>query len=154
MLRRAREVEAAAIHALLWSAKDVIPLVEAFHTEPYRKWVEERCKEKLVWVVVKQATIIGAMVMQGNEVFYLVVSPQHRRKGVARTLVEKAKAVCKERGVTARVAPTNIPATRLLTADGFRCDGTVPGQPGSIMESWIGYSFWPCLAGWQSSSAS
>jgi hypothetical protein len=40
MLRRAREVEAAAIHALLWSAKEIIPLVEAFHTEPYRKWVE------------------------------------------------------------------------------------------------------------------
>jgi hypothetical protein len=32
--------------------------------------VEERCKEKLVWVVVKRATIIGAMVMQGNELFF------------------------------------------------------------------------------------
>jgi N-acetylglutamate synthase-like GNAT family acetyltransferase len=108
MLRRAQEVEAAAIHALLWSAKDVIPLVEAFHTEPYRKWVEERCKEKLVWVVVKHATIIGAMVMQGNELFYLVVSPEHRRKSVARMLVKKAKALCKEHGVSAKAAPTNI----------------------------------------------
>ena len=102
MLRRAREVEATAIHALLWAAKDAIPLVEAFHTERYRKWVEDRCNEKLVWVVVKQATTIGAMVMQGNEVFHLVVSPEHQRNGVARTLVEKAKAVCKEHGVTAR----------------------------------------------------
>ena len=143
MLRRAREVEAAAIHALLWSAKDVIPLVEAFHTEPYRKWVEERCKEKLVWVVVRQATIIGAMVMQGNELFYLVVSPEHRRKGVARMLVKKAKALCKEHGVSAKAAPTNISVTRLLTAEGFRCDGIIPGLPGSIMESWIGYSWNP-----------
>jgi hypothetical protein len=55
MLRRAREVDAVAIHALLWAAKDAIPLVEAFSTEPYRKWVEERCKEQVVWVVVKKA---------------------------------------------------------------------------------------------------
>jgi N-acetylglutamate synthase-like GNAT family acetyltransferase len=143
MLRRARKVEVAAIHALLWAAKDTIPLVEAFHTEPYRKWVEDRCTEKLVWVVVKRATIIGAMVMQGNEVFYLVVSPEHRRKGIAKILVEKAKAVCKEHGVTARVAPTNISATNLLTAEGFRCDGVIPGQPGSIMERWVGYSWNP-----------
>ncbi len=141
MLRRAREVEAAAIHGLLWAAKDAIPLVEAFHTERYRKWVEDRCNEKLVWVVVKQATIIGAMVMQGNEVFYLVVSPEHQRNGVARALVEKAKAVCKEHGVTARIAPTNIPVAKLLTAEGFRPDGIIPGQPGSIMENWIGYSW-------------
>jgi GNAT superfamily N-acetyltransferase len=142
MLRGAREVEAAAIHALLWAEKDTIPLVEAFYTEPYRKWVEERCKERVVWVVVKKATIIGAMVMQGNEVRYLVVSPEHRRTGVARVL-KKAKAVCKEHGVRAEVAPANISAKRLLTAEGFRCDGIIPGIPGSIVGSWIGYSWNP-----------
>jgi GNAT superfamily N-acetyltransferase len=132
MLRRAREVEATVIHALLWSAKDDIPLVEAFQTDPYRKWVSDHCKRKAVWVVAEKTTIFGTMVMQGNEIFYLVVASEHRRKGAARMLVRKAKALCKEHGVRAKVAPGNIPIATLLTAEGFRYDGMMPGVPGSV----------------------
>lgn len=118
-------------------------MAETFRTECYREWLEDRCKERVVWVVVKKATIIGAMVMRGNEIFYLVVSPEHRRTGVARMLVKKAKAVCKEHGVRARVVPGNIPVAKLLADEGFRCDGIIPGIPGSIVGSWIGYSWNP-----------
>ena len=142
MLRRAREVEAGVVHALLWSAKDDIPLVEAFQTDPYyREWVADRCKQKVVWVVTEKRKIIGTMVMRGTEIFYLAVSAEHRRKGVARMLVRKAKALCRERGVTAKAVPGNIPVARLLVAEGFRCDGVMPGLPGSITQSWIGYSY-------------
>jgi GNAT superfamily N-acetyltransferase len=143
MLRRAREAEAAVIHALLWSAKDAIPLTEAFQTDPYRQWVADRCKEKVVWVVADKSKILGTMVMQGNEIFYLAVSADHRRKGAARILVKKAKALCKAHGVRAKAAPGNIPIAKLLTTEGFRCDGIIPGVPGSITASWIGYSWNP-----------
>jgi ribosomal protein S18 acetylase RimI-like enzyme len=141
MLRRAREVEATVIHSLLWSVKNDIPLTEAFQAEPYRQWVSDQCTKKIVWVVTEKRKIIGAMVMQGNKIFYLVVSTEHRRRGAARMLVRKAKALCKEHGVTAEVAPGNIPVARLLAAEGFRCDGTLPGVPGSITANWIGYSW-------------
>jgi GNAT superfamily N-acetyltransferase len=90
----------------------------------------------------EESMIIGAMVMQGNEVRYLVVSPGHRRKGVARMLVKKAKAVCKEYGVRAKVSPKNTSVIRLLTAEDFHRDGTLE-VPGSIIESWICYSWTP-----------
>lgn len=68
MLRRAREVEAAGMHALLWSAKYDIPLVEAFQTDPYRQWVADHCKRKLVWVVAERTKILGTMVSK----FYIL----------------------------------------------------------------------------------
>jgi GNAT superfamily N-acetyltransferase len=81
------------------------------------------------------------MIMQENEIFYLVVSTEHRRKGTGRMLVKKAKSLYKEQGVKARVASGNMPVVRLLAAEGFRCDGAIPGMPGSVTESWIGYSW-------------
>jgi GNAT superfamily N-acetyltransferase len=143
MLRRAREGEAAVIHALLWSAKDAIPLDEVFQRDPYRQWVADRCKEKVVWIVAEKRKIVGAMVMQGNEIFYLVVAADYRRKGAGRILVKKAKALCKTHGVTAKAAPGNIAIAKLLTTEDFRCDGIIPGVPGSITESWMGYSWNP-----------
>jgi GNAT superfamily N-acetyltransferase len=143
MIRRAREIEASDVHALLWSAKDDIPLVEAFQTDRYREWIADHCKNKLVWIVAHKSEIIGAMVMQANEIFYLVVSTGHRRKGAGRMFVKKAKTLYKKRGVKAKVAAGNIPVARLLAAEGFRCDGVIPGTPGSITESWIGYSWNP-----------
>ena len=141
MLRCAREIEAPAVHTLLWSAKRDIPLVEAFQADRYLHWVADRCKNKVVWIVTQKSKIIGVMVMQENEIFYLVVSTGHRRKGTGRMLVRKAKALYKERGVKARVAPGNVPVVSLLAAEGFRCDGAIRGTPGSITESWIGYSW-------------
>jgi GNAT superfamily N-acetyltransferase len=133
MLRRARTADAAAIHALLWSAKDDIPLTDNFHTDPYRKWVEDRCAEEVVWVVLQKATVTGTMVMQGNEIFYLVVSSAHRRKGVARILLSKAKALYKNHGLRARIVPTNIPVAKLFAAEGFRCDG--------LDDKWLRYTW-------------
>jgi N-acetylglutamate synthase-like GNAT family acetyltransferase len=141
MLRRAREIEAPDVHVLLWSAKHDIPLVEAFHTDRYLHWVADRCKNKVVWVVTLKSKITGVMIMQENEIFYLVVSTENRRKGTGRMLVKKAKTLYKEQGVKARVSPANIPVVKLLAAEGFRCDGVIPGMPGSISESWIGYSW-------------
>jgi N-acetylglutamate synthase-like GNAT family acetyltransferase len=40
MLRLARKADAPAIHALLWEAKDEIPLTEKFNENAYRNWVE------------------------------------------------------------------------------------------------------------------
>ena len=43
-LRLARKADAPAIHALLWEAKDEIPLTEKFKEDWYLKWVENHCK--------------------------------------------------------------------------------------------------------------
>jgi ribosomal protein S18 acetylase RimI-like enzyme len=98
---------------------------------------------KVVWVVTTQSKIVGVMVMEGKEIFYLVISIEHRRKGIGRRLIKKAKALCGEGGVKAKVAPENTPVARLLAAEGFRFDWIIPGIPGSITESWIGYSWSP-----------
>ena len=124
VLRYARKCDAKAIHALLWAAKETIPLKPNFCDDDHFKLVEKWCCSCDVWCVVQKTVIIGAMVMQENKIFYLVVSPDHQRKGFARKLVKKAKDICKERGVTADVAPNNEAIKELLKAEGFQDNGS------------------------------
>jgi GNAT superfamily N-acetyltransferase len=92
-LRLARKADAPAIHALLWAAKDDIPLTEKFKDDWYLRWVEDHCKRRAVWIVRNNDEIAGAMVMEENQIFYLVVSKKHRRKGIGTALIARAKKV-------------------------------------------------------------
>jgi ribosomal protein S18 acetylase RimI-like enzyme len=118
-------------------------LAETFQSERHRDWVANQCKKETRVGCGRAAEDYGALMMQRNEIFHLVVSVEHRRKGVARTLIRKAKTLSKQEGVRAKVVSKNISIARLLVAEGFQCDGVVPGVPGSITPSWIGYSYNP-----------
>jgi ribosomal protein S18 acetylase RimI-like enzyme len=69
-------------------------------------------------VVQEHGTIIGAMLLDGNEMLYLVVSASHRRKGIGRILLGEAKS----EGRWARVTPANAAMIKLLESEGFRYD--------------------------------
>jgi GNAT superfamily N-acetyltransferase len=116
--RKARKADGPAVFALVWAARDDIPLDPDFYNDVNKKWISEFCKKGDVWVVEEAGTVIGAMVLSGNEVFYLVVSANHRRLGVGRTLLRKAK--CKGRWV--RVKPTNLAMIQLLEGEKFQRD--------------------------------
>lgn len=136
MLRRGQEADADSIHALLWSAKDDIPLVEKFQTEPYRNWVAIRCKKQEVWVIMKGSVLVATMILQENLLSYLAVSSKYRRKGAARALVRKAKTLCQEVGcLRAQVAPGNCAVARLMETEDFQCTGEEQG----LTQKWIGY---------------
>jgi ribosomal protein S18 acetylase RimI-like enzyme len=111
----ARKADGPAVFELLWTAKDEIPLEPIFDSDENKKWVSKLCGEGHVWVVKKGHTIIGAMLLLDNEVFYLVVSASHRRQGIGRTLLCEAK--CQGRWV--RVKPANTAMIKLLESEGF-----------------------------------
>jgi GNAT superfamily N-acetyltransferase len=132
-LRLARKADAAAIHALLSAAKDEIPLT-------YVKWVEDRCKRRAVWVIQENDEIAGAIIMRASEIYYLVVYGRHRRKGIGRALIAKAKEFCTDKRwdtLTARVRRTNAPILQLLFAEGFRLDPILQAAPDWDVYTWI-----------------
>jgi hypothetical protein len=116
--RLARKTDGPAVFALIWEAKDEIPLDPDFYNDINKKWISDFCKKGDVWVVEEDDSVIGAMVLSSNEVLYLVVCKSHRRQGVGRTLLGEAK--CDGRWV--RVKPTNVGMIQLLECEGFRHD--------------------------------
>jgi hypothetical protein len=62
-VRLVRKAVATAVHALLWAAKDEIPLTRGF---PDCAWVEAYCKRRAVWVVQNNDEIAGAMILPGK----------------------------------------------------------------------------------------
>lgn len=55
--------------------------------------------------------------------------------------IKKGKAIYKQCGLRAKIAPGNAPVAELLANEGFQCNGVIPGVPGSITKTWIGYSW-------------
>jgi hypothetical protein len=53
-----------AVRALLWTAKDEIPLSPNFIDDSYRAWVREECRRRNVWIVEREGTLAGTMIMQ------------------------------------------------------------------------------------------
>ena len=118
MLRRAQETDGAAVFELLWAAKDEIPLRPEFYNDDNKEWISEECGKRHVWVIEERGSIIGAMLLQGDEIFYLVVSANHRHKGLARILLRKVI----RKGRWAKVQPANTAAVGLLKSEGFQYD--------------------------------
>lgn len=69
-----------------------------------------------------RAFILIRTVLDEAEVITLAVTPAHRRRGLARALLEAAAACCVRRGAAIlhlEVAVANLPATALYLAMGF-----------------------------------
>jgi ribosomal protein S18 acetylase RimI-like enzyme len=138
MIRRAIVKDAAAVHALLWSARNEIPLTDQFNNEEYRTWVRDECKRQNVWIMEKSGQVAGVMVMKVDEIFYLVTDPVRRRSRVGECLILHAMA-CVQRKygspVFAKVRPDNFPIVELLTKLQFVLDPDRVTQAG-----WTCYS--------------
>jgi len=125
LLRQARKADARAIHALLWACRADIPLTDKFINDEYREWVERYCRRRAVWVVEHDGEIAGAMVMQAHEIFYLVVSHNHRRMGVAHDLIAQAKRYALNKRwntLKAKANPGNARVQNLLRKEDFHKD--------------------------------
>jgi GNAT superfamily N-acetyltransferase len=125
LLRQARKADASAIHALLWACRADIPLTDKFINDWYREWLEQYCKRRSVWVVANDGEIAGAMVMMAHEIFYLVVALNHRRAGVAQSLIAQAKRYALNKRwntLKAKANPTNAAVQNLLIKEEFHHD--------------------------------
>jgi GNAT superfamily N-acetyltransferase len=116
-----------------------IPLVEAFDSDPYRKWVQEQCGKDLVWVIVEDHEVVAAAVVEGSELSYLVVAAHRRRGGVGRQLIRKAKALASDNRLTVKAASENRAIRKLLKSEDFQQEGT---SQGALVE-WVHYVWSP-----------
>ena len=111
--------EAAAVHAVLWAARDDIPITATgFNSERYLEWVRNECRQKLFWVIEIDRTIAGVMLLHDNDIFYLVTAKPYRRRGVATALLSFAKN--RHRFLTAKTKPDNNRMIYLLQREGFQ----------------------------------
>ena len=136
VIRRAKVKDAKAVHAVLWAAHEEIPLSPDFVDDAYKKWVRDECRDRRIWIFECDGETAGVTVMSVCEIFYLVTSPGHRKRGIARALVEDAKArVWKKYRATAlgRVRLENLPVVRLLEKLDFVVDHDMITRPGWVV---------------------
>jgi ribosomal protein S18 acetylase RimI-like enzyme len=113
--RRALQADGPAVFELLWSARNEIPLRESFYSEANRAWITKKCRRRRVWVADSDGLIVGMLYVHFEELFYLVVDENYRKRGIARRLL----ATCVKPNRWARVAPGNAPVIALLKSEGF-----------------------------------
>ena len=90
--------DAPAIQTLLSDCGPEIGMTTDFKGPDYLDQVKYWCRQRRIWVDDRAGKVAGAMVMAGNEIFYLAVSAQHRKEGVGRGLIKRAKLICRRNG--------------------------------------------------------
>jgi ribosomal protein S18 acetylase RimI-like enzyme len=137
MIRRALVADAAAVHGLLWSAKDDIPLKETFRSDAYIRWMRDECRKKNVWVDDHDGQIAGMAMLDTDEIRYLAVAIPFRKLGIGARLVGHAQSVIKRKyrsEAYARANPRNLRIVRLLERLGFEVDDNRP-----VVGGWVWY---------------
>lgn len=117
--------DAPEIHALLLSCRESIPFVPEFAEPRYVEWVRGECTAKRFIVVRQGFAITGAMCLDVNNVLYIAVGAEYRRRGIARMLLSFAKDRCRRRRwetLTGKVHDSNAPSRAMLESEGFEPD--------------------------------
>jgi ribosomal protein S18 acetylase RimI-like enzyme len=115
VLRKALQTDGPEVFELIWSARNEIPLKDKFYSNDNKAWITQECKRKRVWIAEAQGAICGALCIQHDQLFYLVVAEEKRRQGIARLLLSKGK----KKGRYCRVSPSNRAVISLLESEGF-----------------------------------
>jgi GNAT superfamily N-acetyltransferase len=118
-LRAATDIDYKAIHKLLLESRQQIGLTMAFGQPEYLSWVADECNKGNVWVMFERDTgPIAAMMLDGDELSYLVVAAHHRGHGICAQLIEHAKT--QKSTLTAEALTTNELMRRRFHALGFK----------------------------------
>lgn len=132
--RLAGVADAEAVHQLLWSAKDDIPLKETFNSPAYVEWVRNHCRARYFVVVAVRGTVAGVVLLKTKGLFYLAVGAPYRRLGIARGLIDYAKSRNDE--LSAKTRQQNARMIALLEREGFRCTTLLDSDPGWLQYRW------------------
>ena len=129
--RFARVKEAQTVFDILTSCRFEIPLPESFCMQQ----VSNGCKLKQYWVVESDQAIAGVMRLIANDIFFLAVSPEYRKRGIARSLIAYAKK--RWQSLTAKTRNENAPTIALLESEGFERDYSAL----VLNSEWISYAW-------------
>ena|SRR5215469_11258999 len=87
--------EAGAVLDLLCTGKKTIPLAHKVCSEDFRneylEWMRGLCRRRQVKVIGQEPALAAMLVIAGSKISYLVVGPDFRRQGFARSLLAYAK---------------------------------------------------------------
>ena len=110
--------DTSAVFEILQACKSEIPL----HNSIDLHQIQKDCKSKLYWIIESEGSIVGAMKLVANEIFYLAVRPEYRKQGNARSLIYYAKKRCSMKRwshLKIKTRKENIPTICLLETEGF-----------------------------------
>jgi hypothetical protein len=96
-------------------------------------WVASECAKSHFYVVVAQGETLGAMNFHHDTIGYVATSLKHRRQGIARHFVVRAKAACNRLNVQTKA--TNHKMIALLLSEGF------VREPFGDREEFVGYQW-------------
>ena len=142
MIRRARSDESDAIAELYERSFATLTFLPRLHTlEEYKAFMAQRIAEDDVWVWDEGETILGFMVIRGeDDLFLLYLEPSETGRGIGTALLEHAKRE-RPRGFTLWTFQENEGARRFYERHGLRAvafgdgSGNEEGVP-DVQYSW------------------
>lgn len=133
-VRFARVTDAFAVQAVLRAVREEIPITADVDAGWFVEDIRSECQHRLYWIVDVDNDVAGVMRLVGCELFYLAVAPAHRRKGVARALIGKAKKRCG--ALYCKTRDDNLVTIALLEAEGFGRETILIAADGWNAYSW------------------
>jgi ribosomal protein S18 acetylase RimI-like enzyme len=134
ILRRALKADGDRVFERIWSGRAEIPLRDSFYSDTNRVHITGECRRRRVWIVEADSNLCGALYLQLDQIFYLVVAKEYRRRGIGRMLLQRVK----KPGRYCRVSPSNKAIISLIEREGFVYN---PDRP--VAGDFIGYDFKP-----------
>jgi ribosomal protein S18 acetylase RimI-like enzyme len=112
------------------SERDIISVVDLDGHESHRRILTAQIRASHCWVARHDGIIIGFVT--ADDSFYeqgficlLAVHREHRRRGVATTLVRYVESVCPTQKLFTSTNQSNIPAQKLFESSGFVHSGVI-----------------------------
>ncbi len=145
VIRRAVETDAAAV-AEVWlrSYAAALPSVCRAHTDDeVRFWIREVVVPgHEVWVAAVEGSVVGMMVLDGEEVDQFYLDPPWRGRGIGDRLVHVAKQRCPAR-LALWTFQINGPARRFYERHGFVAAESTDGRGNEEREPDVRYVWRP-----------
>jgi hypothetical protein len=135
LIRRARRSDGPGVYSLLWAARDDIPLRPEFNNDATKNLITQQCANNHVWLAEADGELAGAMLLKGDEIFYLVVSkvsPQLEAQGPPKQWKRRSA-----------IHPADRPTSR---RDDDHLGGG--GRPGSRCPPYVGDARRACIMSW------
>ncbi|MFD7711050.1 GNAT family N-acetyltransferase [Streptomyces sp. NPDC059785] len=144
-VRRAVDSDAAAV-AEVWlcSFMAALPSVRRAYTDDQvRSWIREVVVPGLeTWVATVDRSVIGMMVLDGEDLDQLYLDPAWQGRGIGGRLVEVAKQR-RPAGLALWTFQVNGPARRFYERHGFVAAERTDGHRNEEREPDIRYRWWP-----------
>lgn len=128
--RVARDTEANEFVQIFRECRREIPLTSDLDDPRWTTWAANHCRARHFWVLELDGSIAAAMLLEGNEISYVVVKEAARGRSLGPQLVAYAQTL--QPSLLAKADEGNQRAQNMLERAGFRVEAATPKEAAKV----------------------